>query len=161
MFQEMQPRDIKEKKLVQHPKISFVYYYGKEYSCLQHPELARMNRGAIRQHIEGKKHRLNFDTGEPLRATENISANLYEHVKKWPIQETTKTGPDNVSFWEFKDQLEAIFQIKDPEITVLLLEYCFEEELSNRIYRRLTLRDIRRDIEADAKKNQLIDSINL
>ncbi len=81
MFQEMQPHDVIVKKLIQHPKISFVYYHGKEYSCLQHPELARMNRGAIRQHIQGKKHRLNFDTGEPLRATENIPANLDAHVK--------------------------------------------------------------------------------
>ena len=41
----MQPDDVKVKKLIQHPKISFVYYYGKVYSCLQHPELARMNIG--------------------------------------------------------------------------------------------------------------------
>ena len=148
----MQPHDVKVKKLIQHPKISFVYYYGKEYSCLQHPELARMNRGAIRQHIEGKKHRLNFDTGEPLRATENIPANLYEHVKKWPIQETTKTGPDNVSFWEFKEKLDAIFQTKDPEIAVLLIENCFEGELINRIYRLLTLRNNRRYIESQHQK---------
>jgi len=149
----MQPHDIKEKKLVQHPKISFVYYYGKEYSCLQHPELARMNRGAIRQHIEGKKHRLNFDTGEPLRATENISANLYKHVKKWPIQETIKTGTDNVSFWEFKDQLEAIFQIKDREAAFLLIQYCFEGKLSVRIHASLEARNFRRYYENKYKKD--------
>ncbi len=151
----MQPHDVKVKKLIQHPKISFVYYYGKEYSCLQHPELARMNRGAIRQHIQGKKHRLNFDTGEPLRATENIPANLYEHVKKWPIQETTKTGPDNVSFWEFKEKLDAIFQTKDPEIAVLLIENCFEGELINRIYRLLTVRNNRRYIESQHQKESV------
>ena len=151
----MQPHDVKVKKLIQHPKISFVYYYGKEYSCLQHPELARMNRGAIRQHIQGKKHRLNFDTGEPLRATENISANLYEHVKKWPNQETIKIGSDNVSFWEFKDILEAIFQIKDPEIAFLLLKYCFKGELSNWIYRQLIIRNSRRYIESQHQKESV------
>ena len=151
----MQQHDVKVKKLVQHPKISFVYYYGKEYSCLQHPELARMNRGAIRQHIQGKKHRLNFDTGEPLRATENISANLYEHVKKWPIQETTKTGTDNVSFWEFKEKLDAIFQTKDPEIAVLLIENCFEGELINRIHRLLTIRNSRRYLESQHQKESV------
>jgi len=153
MFQEMQPHDVKVKKLAQHPKISFVYYYGKEYSCLQHPELARMNRGAIRQHIEGKKHRLNFDTGEPLRATENFSANLYEHVKKWPIREPTKTGTDNVSFWEFKDQVEAVFQIKDPEVAFLLINYCFEEKLGVRIHASLRARNFRRYSENKYKKD--------
>lgn len=155
MFQEMQPHDVIVKKLVQHPKISFVYHCGKEYSCLQHPELARMNRGAIRQHIQGKKHRLNFDTGEPLRATENIPANLNEHVKKWPIQETTKTGPDNVSFWEFKDQVEAVFQIKDPEIAFLLIEYCFKGELRTRIYRQLINRNNRRYIGSQHQKESV------
>jgi len=155
MFSEIQQNDKKEKKLVQHPKISFVYHYGKVYSCLQHPELARMNRGSVRQHIEGKKHRLNFDTGEPLRATENISANLDEHVKKWPIQETTKTGIDNVSFWEFKDQVEAVFQIKDPEIAFLLLKYCFKGELRTWIYRQLIIRNNRRYIESQHQKESV------
>jgi len=155
MFQEMQPHDVIVKKLIQHPKISFVYYYGKEYSCLQHPELARMNRGAIKQHIQGKKHRLNFDTGEPHRATENIPANLDEHVKKWPNQETTKTGLDNVSFWEFKEKLDAIFQTKDPEIAVLLIESCFEGELGTRIYRLLTVRNNRRYIESQHQKESV------
>jgi hypothetical protein len=153
MFQEMQPHDVKVKKLIQHPKISFVYYYGKEYSCLQHPELARMNRGAIRQHIQGKKHRLNFDTGEPLRATENISANLDEHVKKWPNQETTKTGLDNVSFWDFKEKLEAIFQTKDREVAFLLINYCFEGKLSVRIHASLEARNFRRYYENKYKKD--------
>ncbi len=155
MFQEMQPHDVIVKKLIQHPKISFVYFNGKEYSCLHHPELERMNRGAIKQHIQGKKHRLNFDTGEPLRATENISANLNEHVKKWPIQETTKTGPDNVSFWEFKDQVEAVFQIKDPEIAFLLLKYCFKGELRTWIYRQLIIRNNRRYNESQHQKESV------
>jgi len=155
MFAEMQPHDVIVKKLIQHPKISFVYYYGKEYSCLQHPELARMNRGAIRQHIQGKKHRLNFDTGEPLRATENIPANLNEHVKKWLNQETTKTGLDNVSFWEFKDQVEAVFQIKDPEIAFLLLKYCFKGELRTWIYRQLIIRNNRRYNESQHQKESV------
>jgi len=152
MFQEMQPHDVKVKKLIQHPKISFVYHCGKEYFCLQHPELARMNRGAIKQHIQGKKHRLNFDTGEPLRATENISANLDERVKKWPIQETTKTGLDNVSFWEFKEKLDAIFQTKDNEVATLLINLCFEGELSVKIHASLAARNFRRYYENKYKE---------
>jgi len=155
MFSEIQQNYKNEKKLILHPKIPFVHHYGKVYSCLQHPELGRMNRGAIKQHIEGKKHRLNFKTGEPLRATENISANLDEHVKKWPIQETAKTGPDNVSFWEFKEKLDAIFQTKDPEIAFLLLKYCFEGELSNWIYRQLIIRNNRRYIESQHQKESV------
>ena len=153
MLPEIQQHDIIGKKLDQHQKISFVYYHGKEYSCLQHPELEPMNRGAIRQHIEGKKHRLNFDTGESLRATENISANLYEHVKKWPIQETTKTGLDNVSFWEFKEKLDAIFQTKDREVAFLLINYCFEGKLSVRIHASLEARNYRRYYENKYKKD--------
>jgi len=112
-----------------------------------------MNRGAIKQHIQGKKHRLNFDTGEPLRATENISANLDEHVKKWRNQETTKTGPDNVSFWDFKEKLEAIFQTKDREVAFLLINYCFEGKLSVRIHASLEARNFRRYYERKYKKD--------
>jgi len=140
MLPEIQQHDIIGKKLDQHQKISFVRCYGKKYSCLQHPELEPMNRGAIRQHIEGKKHRLNFYTGEPLKVTENPHTNLDKLVKGWSNQ-TTKNS-NNSPFWELREKLRAIFLEPDPSIASFLTCYGLEGKLRDDVCIKLVERGI-------------------
>jgi len=65
-FEEIRKQSIKENILLYHPSISFVLFRGKKCYCEKHPELVNMNLGAIKQHIEGSDHNLNFETGESL-----------------------------------------------------------------------------------------------
>ena len=53
-------------KLVQDPKLPFVYRYANKEICMEHPKAPGMNKGAMRQHVEGKAHRRNYDTGESI-----------------------------------------------------------------------------------------------
>ena len=53
-------------KLVQHPKHPFVYSYAKKQICIDHLKPPGMNKGSMRQHVEGKAHKRNYDTGEPI-----------------------------------------------------------------------------------------------
>ena len=65
-YEEIRKTSIKENIPLHHPYIPFVLFHGKKCYCEKHPEMVNMNLGAIKQHIEGSDHNLNFETGEPL-----------------------------------------------------------------------------------------------
>ena len=65
-YEEIRKTSINENITLYHPYIKFVSFHGKKCYCEEHPEMVNMNLGAIKQHIEGSDHNLNFETGEPL-----------------------------------------------------------------------------------------------
>jgi len=65
-YEEIRKTSIKENITLYHPYIKFVFFHGKKCYCEEHPVMVNMNLGAIKQHIEGSDHNLNFETGEPL-----------------------------------------------------------------------------------------------
>jgi len=74
LYQEIRKKSIRENIPLYHPYISFVLFHGKKCYCEEHPEMVNMNLGAIKQHIEGSDHNLNFETGESL-PTSNFENN--------------------------------------------------------------------------------------
>ena len=153
MFKE---HGIKEKKKVQHPIFPFVYIFGKEYSCIQHPELARMNKGSMRQHIEGKKHGLNFDTGEHITKTEHIPVDFDEQIRGGSNQ-TTKTESGTEPFWELKEKLDTILPGQAPIVAFLLAKYCFKGELGEDVLFYLQF-ILYMETQGLAQKNYFINS---
>ena len=73
-YQEIRKKSTKENTPLYHPYIPFVFFHNKKCYCKEHPEMVNMNLGAIKQHIEGSDHNLNFETGELLR-TSNFKNN--------------------------------------------------------------------------------------
>ena len=65
-YEEIRKKSIKENIPLYHPYVPFVFFHGKKCYCEKHPEMVNMNLGAIKQHMEGSDHNLNFETGEPL-----------------------------------------------------------------------------------------------
>ena len=74
-YLEIRKKSIKENILLNHPYITFVLFHGKKCYCKEHPEMVNMNLGAIKQHVEGNEHKLNFETGE-LLPTSNFENNF-------------------------------------------------------------------------------------
>ena len=79
-YVEIRKTSIKENIPIHHPYITFVLFHGKKCYCKEHPEMVNMNLGAIKQHVEGSDHNLNFKTGELLHTSnfENNSKALAE-----------------------------------------------------------------------------------
>lgn len=138
MFNELEQRSLLEKKSVQHPYIPFVYIHGKEYFCLEHPEL-NLNRNRAKQHIEGKKHKYNFDTGEPIVKT-----------KSWPneLEKHTKTESESNPVQRLFDKLFPIFMMQDTPMAPLLAKHGLEdEELRDDVMEYLRVRLLSREWE--------------
>jgi len=148
MFVELKRQSLLEKKTVQHPYIPFVYIKGKEYFCLKHPELERLNRGSMRQHIQGKKHRLNFDTGEPLVKTKNLPIDVEVHAKEWVNQKSSKKDTVNRDpFDQLVHKLVVIFLNQDNPAGVLLAKHGLEGELRDNVMLCLQMRALSRVLE--------------
>jgi len=149
MFKQLERRSLLGKKAVQHPNIPFVYIHDKDYFCLEHPELRQhLNRGAMRQHIQGKKHRLDFDTGEPLVQTKNQPIDLEEHAKEWVNQKSSKKEvTESDLFIQLAIKLGVIFLQQNPVIAFLLAKHGLKGELRDDVMKTLLIREQWRVLE--------------
>jgi len=152
MFKELERQSLLGKKAIQHSYIPCVYIHGKDYFCLEHPELERLNRGSMRQHIQGKKHRLNFDTGEPLVKTKNLPIDVEEHAKEWVNQksskkEVTKSDP----FVDLSIKLNLIFLQRNPLVAFLLAKHGLEGELRDDVMNCLLYLELCKVIQVENK----------
>ena len=66
MLEEVEQLSLKQKQWLPHPKLKFVFIHGPKYMCSIH-DIENLNKGSMRQHVEGKKHEVNFYTGKHLR----------------------------------------------------------------------------------------------
>ena len=80
MFKKLEQESLLENKDKLHPNISFVYVRGTEYFCLQHSEDIPMNRGAMKQHLRGKQHKIDFETGEKINERHS-SSNIHNTIR--------------------------------------------------------------------------------
>ena len=88
MLEEVEQLSLKQKQWLPHPKIKFVFIHGTKYMCSLH-DIDDLNKGSMRQHVEGKKHGVNFYTGKHLRRS-NITfpePELEPEEKPEPIPE--------------------------------------------------------------------------
>jgi len=96
-YVEIRKTSINENITLYHPYIKFVFFHGKKCYCEEHPEMRNMNLGAIKQHIEGSDHNLNFETGEPLDTyfennskTLDVQSSLNENLTKLSCEDELK-----------------------------------------------------------------------
>jgi len=92
-----------------HPIHKFIVYNDDDESfCLTHPNKGPFNEGSLRQHVRGKDHRIDYDTGGPLKTKNNseLSNDLAEQ----------------------KNQYEKHIQKEDVEILIMQLNYLFPEK---------------------------------
>ena len=142
MFKQLERQSLLEKKSIQHPYIPCVYIHDKDYFCLEHLELKPLNRGSMRQHIQGKKHRLNFDTGEPLVKTKNQPIDVEEHAKEWVNQKSSKKEvTESDLLIQLAIKLGVIYLQQDPVIARLLAKHGLEGELRDDVMQTLLIRD--------------------
>ena len=120
-------------KLVQHPKIPYVYHYGKNIVCIYHLKENPMNKGSMRQHLSGKAHRVDFDTGEPINIS-GIPKEILAQLELQKQESKVEAKPDN--FDELKRKLE--FLLDDPEdVKDILGQYGFEGMIKYNVQSKL------------------------
>ena len=112
---------------IPHPKIPFVYQIKNKYFCETHFNPRGMNKGAMRQHIQGKLHRKDFDTGKDLVETappfESLPQEMY-----WPDKEQTLKFNPKI-FWQLKPILESFMQNDPRTVNEILLDHAFDFSL--------------------------------
>jgi len=137
-------------KLVQHPKLPFVYSYGKKQICIEHLKGTGMNKGAMIQHVEGKLHKRNYETGEPIMEQE-IPKEILAQIKLQKQEPKAKSKPD--SFDELKRKLECV--LDDPEdVKDLLVRYGFDGMIKHDIQSKID--GHQRDKVADSYANYMV-----
>jgi len=115
-------RELLKSKLKQHPKISFVYYYDNRLYCMDHLSATPMNHGAMKQHVEGKAHRINFSTGEPI-----VNSDIPKEVQSiLELKKKTETKNEIDKFWDLKVKLDVLFPEDDDFKKYLLAEHGFD-----------------------------------
>jgi len=71
-LKEIEKRSLEMGNWISHPLLGEVKIYGKDYKCTKHSKIGPLHRGTMRQHIEGKEHKLDFFTGKPLEKTKKL-----------------------------------------------------------------------------------------
>ena len=110
-------------KLVQHPKHPFVYSYAKKQICIDHLNPPGMNKGSMRQHVEGKAHKRNYDTGESIMEQE-IPKEILAELKLQ--KQESKPEPKQDNFDKLKKKFESIFPNNPEHVRELLVKHGFE-----------------------------------
>lgn len=124
---ESKKDNLNEINPIPHPKIPFVYIHNNKLFCIHHLAHNGMNQGSMRQHIEGKNHQLNFDTGEKLEKTD-VSFEKLIHKANWPNQKlTVDSGQDK--FWELKAKLDVLFPDHPETIRTLLAKHAVDGQI--------------------------------
>lgn len=132
MFKELEAKSIKEKSSIVHPNISFVKIKRKDYSCDKCGKLD-INRGSMRQHIEGRIHKLNWETGESLIKKED--SNSDKHVEhNVSSNENPLLCFEKYQSKEFFEMVKTILEMKDRQAAMLLTKYFTDRMLGIELY---------------------------
>ncbi len=137
MLPTLYESNLNVRKAVQHPIFPFVYSYRGKLFCIHHFKKDPMNKGAMRQHIQGKLHRLNFDTGEPI-IKPGIPQDVLAQIKMQKQEPEIKPTP--VNFDQLKSQLEIV--LDDPQdVKDILAKHAFDEKIKNDIEKKLDVKN--------------------
>jgi len=131
MFDELQQKSLQERKYVKHPYISFVFIHNTKYFCTKHPSHDGMNRGAIKQHLRGKAHRLNFDTGNPINKVDVSEIN--QVIMESSNQDSRKIKSEMDYFLELYHKIPMICSLKDRAMASLIAKHTLEGEIRDEL----------------------------
>ena len=113
-----------------HPKIPFVYYNKDKLICVKHLKGNGMNKGAMRQHVEGKQHKINFDTGEPIPDSD-FPKEIFSKIK--PEEKIQDKQSNSMEFWELNNQLKIMFPDSPDIRRVILAQHAYEGDIGENI----------------------------
>jgi len=140
-------------KLKQHSKIPFVYYCDAGLLCIHHLNESFMNKGSLKQHLRGKAHRVDIDTGKPINVT-GIPKEILAELKLQKQEPKVESKSD--SFDELKRKLEYV--LDDPKaIKDLLAKYGFEGMIQFAVQNKL---EIQKKLQLLDKFKRLSDAVN-
>jgi len=111
MLEELKQQSLQEEGFVMHPYISYVLFHTGDGFCLEHLNHNGMNVGAMRQHLRGKAHNVDPETGNPLN-----KRGLLKIIKEIKNQEEIKSKKEEfdinyykmIKIFERKDRLQGI-----------------------------------------------------
>jgi len=111
MLEELRKQSLQEEESVMHPYIPYVLFHTGDGFCLEHLNHNGMNVGAMKQHLRGKAHNVDPETGNPLN-----KIGLLKIIKELKNQEDKKSKreifDDNfhkvTKIFERKDRLDAM-----------------------------------------------------
>lgn len=106
-MQLLRQQSLREEKVFIHPRISFVLIHDGKYYCAKHPKPNGMNAGSMRQHLRGDAHKIDFETGNPIKKIKNFS----EIIKELQNQESIKSKRE--LFDDYYYIVPKIFELKD------------------------------------------------
>ena len=92
----------------------------------------------MRQHIEGKIHLLNFDTGEPIIQA-NFPKEILSQLEQKEKSILNQTKKDN--FWELKEKLDYMFLDDEKAKRDILARYGFDGLIKYTIEDRLDIKN--------------------
>lgn len=95
-----------------------------------------MNNGSLRQHIEGKAHKLNFDTGERI-IEPGIPNDILALIKLQDQEQKAK--PTTIDFDKLKSQLEFILGDDTEAVKDLLASHAFDDKIKYDLQNRLEI----------------------
>jgi|APSaa5957512493_1039668.scaffolds.fasta_scaffold26070_2 hypothetical protein len=109
---------------IQHVNIPFVFHDNNNYFCTEHPEKQNMNLGAIKQHIRGKDHKLDWDTGMPLKPNQFSSIQ-----EKQIFYQKLKMDEKTQKFLQTSFKLDVIFSSDNLIKSFILADHTLDEPL--------------------------------
>jgi len=109
-LEEIEQLSLKLKKWLPHPKIKFVFIHGKRYLCnICSKEIP--NKGAMRQHIESKVHKIGFYTGKSLRKSKII----FQEPELEPEEKPEPIPPKEIKEQTPEEKIEAMLREMDEQ----------------------------------------------
>ena len=127
-------------KLKQHQKISFVYYCDAGFLCVHHLNQTFMNKGALKQHLRGKAHKIDFETGEPI-VSSGIHKEILMHLESI---NKVEAKPSSDKFWELNSKLDVMFPGNHEAKNYLLSHHGFDDMIKYDIQNQIK---VQKDIE--------------
>jgi len=150
MINELQLQNVLKKKCVIYETIPCVFFYNRKSFCMEHPKLKGMNLGAMRQHIEGKAHQLNFITGKPINKID--VSEIYKMIKESQNQVPIKS--EREGFDNFHHILTTIFKVPDRTQAMIIAKYTLKDEKRIDVQNHLHFLDLKEKEQAEDEKQE-------
>ena len=150
MIDELQQQSSQKKEYVIHPYIPFVIFYNGKNFCAEHPKLKGMNLGAMKQHVQGKAHQLEFETGKPINKID-FSEITKELQNKVPIKSERELFDD---YYHIVTKLCAL---KDRTQAMIIVNHTLEGRKRMDVYKHLFLLNLNEIKQAEIEKKKAED----
>jgi len=154
-LEEIEQLSLKLKKWLPHPKIKFIFIHGKNYlDKICDKEIP--NKGAMRQHIESKIHKIDFYTGKALRKSKIIfqepELESEEKPKPIPPKEIKEKTPEE----KIEAMLREMSEQNDKEILLSIRRWKIIRQLESINFPREKINEYKKqwDLETQEKPEE-------